>query len=185
MSQGSGATGPASVPLEPELPEPPLELEPPLEPELPLDAVPDEVPLELELLWVPELEPLPDAGASPDPPSSPADVVLPDELPGPLESPCEDEDSQAAIHGGALASPRIAEQVRQFIDGDLTVGEALVAAQGVVFRSANAASRPAALTIAWASAGKVIPLKLTLPVTAFPGPPRLALALVVPTQLFV
>src|SRR5450432_2346911 len=123
MSQGSGATGPASAPLDPELPEPPPEPEPPLEPELPLDAVPDELPLEPEPLWVPEPdEPLPDAGASPDPPSSLADVVLPDELPAPVESPPVDEAPHAAIHGGAIDSPRITERARQFIEDDLTVG---------------------------------------------------------------
>lgn len=187
MSQGSVAPDPASAALDPELPpesEPPLEPEPPPEPEPLLDALPDEPPP--ELLWAPELEPMPDAVASPDPPSSPAGIALPDELPAPVEAPLVDDDPHAAIDEGTHANPRRTQQTRQFIEGETSrLAEALVSTQGFIFRSAYAASRPAALTIVWASAGKVIPLKLTLPITTFPGPLRLGLALLVPTQLFV
>ena len=151
------------------------------EPEPLLDVLPDELPS--ELFWAPELEP---AVASLDPPSSPAGIELPDELPAPVEAPRVDDDPHAAIDDGTLANPRSIQETRQFMEGsDLGLAEALVSTQGFIFRSAYADSRPAALTIVWASAGKVIPLKLTLPITTFPGPLRLGLALVAPTQLFV
>jgi hypothetical protein len=178
MSQGSVAPDPASAALDPELPEPPLEPEPLLE------ALPDKLPP--ELLWAPELEPIPDAVASPGPPSSPAGIEPPDELPASVESPLVDDDPHAAIDDGTFANPRRIQQTRQLMEGETSrLAEALVSTQGFIFRSAYAGSRPAALTIVWASAAKVIPLKLTLPITTFPGPLRLGLALVAPTQLFV
>jgi hypothetical protein len=186
MSQGSVAPDPASAALDPEVPpepEPPLEPEP-APPEPLLGALLDELPP--EPFWAPELKPMPDAVASPDPPSSPAGIELPDELPVPVEAPLVDDAPHATIDDGTLANPRTIQQTRQFMEGETSrLAEALVTTQGFIFRSAYADSRPAALTIVWAPAGKVIPLKLTLPVTTFPGPLRLGLALVAPTQLFV
>src|ERR1022692_1761901 len=121
MSQGSVAPDPASAAVDPELPP---EGEPSLEPEPLLDALPDELPP--ELFWAPELEPVPDAVASPDPPSSPAGIELPDELPAPVETPLVDDDPHAAIDDGTHANPRRI-QTRQFTEGETSrLAEALV-----------------------------------------------------------
>jgi hypothetical protein len=87
--------------------------------------LPDELPP--ELFWAPELEPVPDAVASPVPPSSPAGIELPDELPAPVETPLADDDPHAAIDDGTHANARRVQQTRQFMEGETSrLAEALV-----------------------------------------------------------